>query len=729
MLKNYFKCLAGLFSAVIAANGIAQVPYAKNISPINAKSCSFVSATHGYLVGDRAKILETTDGGHTWEHYYTGIEKSYNKVKFFSSNIGVVLGSDTTMLITHDGGASWQQGRNFNLVFSSSDFSDIWFADANTWFVTGYNTVLKTTDGGTTWTSVNPNNNNNILHIWFTDSQTGYFTTNGSYTIYKTTDGGTSWNFGYSLNITSAPNDLYFINSSEGLVALPDGNIVRTSDGGSTFNTVYTGSVSLNSFSFIDSQNGYCAGADGTVLRTTDGGQTWTALTGLSTTYDFYTVHATSATTAEFYGEFGLRGRTSNGSTVLLESEWPIESSTLFAVDFSDMDHGLVSGYLFNTSIAVMLRTIDGGSTWTRSTVPSTMQEIRNIHYVTPAKVFAMGDNPNSGNEGVYLSVDSGKTFTLFNMPYNTSASGSPGWYDMEQIGTDSLFILGNYVAGFASSGDGGNTWTLSSATTGYGYDLTMWNSMVGFSSDGSGGGVGYTTDGGNNFSISAIANPDGMSTIDFAAANTIYVAGDKGKVFKTTDLGTSWTMVRNGATYDELVRMEFFDAQTGIVVGSKVAGSFVDPFMLYTTDGGLNFQEIFAPHNFSYGLNSLFNLDMHTSQTGYAVGEAANLYKICPSCNSQLPIVSGVEELNKEQVSIMAYPNPVRSGENIHFSLSMDVKGEYIVTNILGASVRKGVVTGSELDINTSGLKAGVYFVQVKDHSRTVSTRFIIGD
>ena len=67
------------------------------------------------------------------------------------------------------------------------------FTDANNGTAVGEcGTILRTTNGGTTWTSQTSGTTNSLWGVSFTDANNG--TAVGAYgTILRTTNGGTNW--------------------------------------------------------------------------------------------------------------------------------------------------------------------------------------------------------------------------------------------------------------------------------------------------------------------------------------------------------------------------------------------------------------------------------------------------------------------------------------------------------------------------------------------------------
>jgi uncharacterized protein YbcV (DUF1398 family) len=103
--------------------------------------------------------------------------------------------------------------------------------NAETGFVVGFGgTILKTSNGGNTWTAQSSGTTNWLESVYFTDINNGYVAGDKG-TILKTTDGGTNWTI-----LTSGTNyDLYavyFSDPDEGCVVGSNGTILKTTNGG-----------------------------------------------------------------------------------------------------------------------------------------------------------------------------------------------------------------------------------------------------------------------------------------------------------------------------------------------------------------------------------------------------------------------------------------------------------------------------------------------------------------
>lgn len=231
--------LALLLSALlVAANAQwAQLPFPTGLVD---RSVHFASATTGF-VGCYGDVRRTTDGGATWQA--TG----------FASD---------PLLFTVD-------------VMGIHTFSASTVVVAGTNNATGNECIARSTDGGATWDLVHDvNTGNELQDLHFPTATTGYAVGEGG-RILKSVDGGLTWTAQTS-GTGAALNGVRFSSASTGM-AVGDGVVLTTINGGSTW-TPSTTPWSLNDVSTPDGTTWAACGADGTVAVSTSFGASWTAI-------------------------------------------------------------------------------------------------------------------------------------------------------------------------------------------------------------------------------------------------------------------------------------------------------------------------------------------------------------------------------------------------------------------------------------------------------------------
>ena len=197
------------------------------------------------------------------------------------------VGSKASLLVSTDNGKTWTldtiQERNGDALFQDRDLYSIRFApDGKTgWIVGEDGLILKTDDGGQTWTTQDIGNPNSLFKIAVIDEQNAVAVgDNGA--IVHTTDGGAHW------QTVKSPKevtlfDVFFLDQEDGWSVGEFSSILKTTDGGQTWTLAYGGNTTdftvgpFLTIAFTDPQHGMAAGLAGGILVTADGGKTWTA--------------------------------------------------------------------------------------------------------------------------------------------------------------------------------------------------------------------------------------------------------------------------------------------------------------------------------------------------------------------------------------------------------------------------------------------------------------------
>lgn len=162
--------------------------------------------------------------------------------------------------------------------------------DANTVYCYGNDNMIKSTSGGTSWTSIS-SYTGGLCEKMVINPQTGRILAAGAKNVYYSDNGGTTWATATGSTVTGQFYDIEFkANSKDTLFALAadaSGNIVmlRSINGGTSFATITSGLSSIRNdggrlaVSPANANIVYCITLDGKsfpkLLKSTDAGTTW----------------------------------------------------------------------------------------------------------------------------------------------------------------------------------------------------------------------------------------------------------------------------------------------------------------------------------------------------------------------------------------------------------------------------------------------------------------------
>jgi len=216
--KAYFAVSSGIVYSSVDQGTTLDPAYSnfnyqmRDVAAIGNDSVWAVGSGSGSLplASRKPGIFRSFDGGVNWVEYSNftagSLAQTFTEVEFPSKNIGYAAGSRDTIWKTTDAGVTW-----FKLplptpgVSPQITYSDMFALDDNTVIVTGNGfprmVVFKTTDGGNTWADITSNAitlrpESNIFGVLFSDANNGYIALGSS--ILKTTNGGTSWTLDYA---------------------------------------------------------------------------------------------------------------------------------------------------------------------------------------------------------------------------------------------------------------------------------------------------------------------------------------------------------------------------------------------------------------------------------------------------------------------------------------------------------------------------------------------------
>jgi photosystem II stability/assembly factor-like uncharacterized protein len=205
----------------------AAVPVSADLNAV-----SFPSATQGWAVGGDGVVLHSGDAGATWRKQLDGREIGALLVKHYQALAAAQPGDEQWPRLVAEGERLMAQGADKPLL-------DVWFANDRLGYVVGvFNLILRTEDGGQSWTPFQDRIDNPQ---------------------------------GFHLNAIASTGDALYIAAEQGLLLKWDDTqqrfaAVRTPYQGSFFGVLGKPGEAL------------VYGLRGNVLRSTDGGHSWTPL-------------------------------------------------------------------------------------------------------------------------------------------------------------------------------------------------------------------------------------------------------------------------------------------------------------------------------------------------------------------------------------------------------------------------------------------------------------------
>lgn len=223
----------------------------------------------------KTTIQKSNLEGHNWTPV-SWTNKSLNSPSFVSPNIGYAIGDSRNVYKTINGGESWES--NYSINNGGPFLWDIKFYNENLGIALGsidnVGIILKTEDGGNSWSLVHSNVNGYLFAVRFYDKN-NCFAVGAEGTILHSSDGGTSWE-----NVISGTNeflrDICFLNAQKGYCIGENGTLLKSEDNGKSWEKLDLGITNiLNSISFSDERFGVIVGYEGILLITHDGGQSW----------------------------------------------------------------------------------------------------------------------------------------------------------------------------------------------------------------------------------------------------------------------------------------------------------------------------------------------------------------------------------------------------------------------------------------------------------------------
>ncbi|MBV6479045.1 MAG: Ycf48-like protein [Ignavibacteria bacterium] len=262
----------------------------------------FANPYTGWTIQYTGKVFKTTNAGENWSDVYTASnfpQGFFRSLGFFNEDFGLMgtLFYSSPMFRTTNGGLNWIKIENIpppvpigicgiSIVNDSVAYG--------TGRYSGPATVIKTTDKGATWTTLNVSTGlaRSLVDCYFWSEDSGIVVggwntsnyLNGVSVILKTTDGGLNWTRVYMSTRTGEWCwKISFYSSDTGFVSIERHSgmsyYLKTTDKGQTWQEKPFIEYDQEGIGFINQYTGWIGGWTGPTYETTNGGISWNQVT------------------------------------------------------------------------------------------------------------------------------------------------------------------------------------------------------------------------------------------------------------------------------------------------------------------------------------------------------------------------------------------------------------------------------------------------------------------
>ncbi len=197
----------------------------------NLRGVRFADASRGWFVGSGGVVVRTANGGTTWTRTHP-TAATLNSVAFSDTSNGWAVGTGGVILGTHDGGRSWYVVQP---AVTALALESVW-RRSNTlaWGAgaAGARVSTQATADSLDWSAASFGASNDLRGIMFPTDAIGYAVGwNSGGIVLKTANGGATWSAQQS-NSAQGLNAVFFVDALRGWAVGDAGRIVHTSKGG-----------------------------------------------------------------------------------------------------------------------------------------------------------------------------------------------------------------------------------------------------------------------------------------------------------------------------------------------------------------------------------------------------------------------------------------------------------------------------------------------------------------
>jgi photosystem II stability/assembly factor-like uncharacterized protein len=256
---------------------------------------------HGFLLGTRQTLLETFDGGKTWEPRRVdaaadeGFNYRFNSISF-SGDEGWIVGKPAILLHTTDGGKSWERIPLSAKLPGTPTLVTALEGKGAAEMTTDQGAIYVTDNGAYNWAAAVQETVDATLNRVISSGISGASYYEGSFSQISRAPGGSYVAVSSRGNffMTWAPGQAYWqphnrpsTRRLQNMGFTPDDKLWLTTKGGDLYYTDASGEGSFDQakigsrgfgvldVKFLDDTVGYACGGSGSLYKTLDGGASW----------------------------------------------------------------------------------------------------------------------------------------------------------------------------------------------------------------------------------------------------------------------------------------------------------------------------------------------------------------------------------------------------------------------------------------------------------------------
>ncbi|CAN5397181.1 hypothetical protein BH11BAC2_BH11BAC2_19700 [soil metagenome] len=517
-----------------------------------------------------------------------------HKICFIGPNTGWAAGDRSALIKTTNGGTSWTQ--QYTGFFD--DIRGIYFSTANNGCVSGGQNFNVTSDGGATWTTRYRFPDIVIKDMFFLNADTGFVCGDygGIYQLYGTNDAGLTWTPRIA-GIVAELNDIQVRNNGAGWAVGDQGSLYTTVDFGQnwTSNSI-AGNPILQSVNFFNTTTGYAVGEAGVIFKSVDGGINWNALSnpGGGSSINYYSVLFSSADTGIVGGTDGFNLRTVDGGV-----NWSVIGQPGWFKGF-DIDAGNSQTIYMAAANGEVIKSTDGGNSWSSQIQRISETILHGVSAASAQNIFAAGDFGTilkSGNAGTTWAVQTTPVFDNF--------------YDIAFINGTTGVAVGDFGQ-MVRTTNGGTVWNTVTSPVTDNLNAICKASSTTLYAVGLNDAVIKSTNSGQSFSnvITPLSGLGfGNTDVFFIAADTGWVCTDGSEIMYTTDGGVNWG-ISSIPSIGPITGISFTDASNGWACTYNGE-------ILNTNDGGQNWNSVYVSN-----AGTFHKIVFADSQNGWVFGD-----------------------------------------------------------------------------------------------------------